>query len=100
MIESTETITWQLITTMDVAITAKGATLSKPESSSVNSAKSLFVENLSHGDIQMNVVSLDPPPLALDRQIDVLKRLELKIPASKVNGAQLDIKIRLSGQKN
>ncbi len=100
MIESTETITWQLITTMDVAITAKGATLSKPESSSVNSAKSLFVENLSHGDIQMNVVSLDPPPLALDRQIDGLKRLELKIPASKVNGAQLDIKIRLSGQKN
>jgi hypothetical protein len=100
VIESTEIITWQLITTMDVEITSEGATLSKPEYSSVTPVKKLFIENLSHSGIQMNVVSLDPPPLTLDRRIDGLKRLELKIPASKVNGEQLNIKIRLRGQKN
>ena len=48
----------------------------------------------------MNIVSLDPPPLALDRRIENLKRIELKIPVSEVTGGKLDIKIRLKGQKN
>ena len=98
--ESTETITWQLITTFDIDITKEGATISKPEYSSVTPVKKLFVENLSHPDIKMNIVSLDPPPLMLDRRIEGLKRLELNIPSSIVTGGKIDIKIRLKGQKN
>ena len=98
--EDTEIITWQLMTTMAVEITPQGATISKPEYSSVSPVKKLFIENLSHPEIQMNIVSLDPPPLALDRRIENLKRIELKIPASQVSGGKLDIKIRLEGQKN
>ena len=33
--ESTETITWQLITTFDIEVTGEGATISKPEYSSI-----------------------------------------------------------------
>ena len=62
--------------------------------------KKLFVENLSHPDIKMNIVSLDPPPLELDRRIEGLKRLELNIPSSLVTRGKIDIKIRLKGQKN
>jgi hypothetical protein len=48
----------------------------------------------------MNVVSLDPPPIDLDRRIEGLKRIELNIPASSVSDNKLGIKIRLRGQKN
>ena len=98
--ESTKKITWQLITTYDVEITTDGVTISKPEYSSILPVKKLYVENLSHPQIQMNVVSLDPPPIDLDRRIEGLKRIELNIPVSSVNDNKLAIKIRLRGQKN
>ena len=98
--DETELITWQLMTTLDVEITSNGATLSKPEYSSTTPVKKLYIENLSHSDIQMNVVSLDPPPLELDRRIENLKRIELKIPASLAESGKLDIKVKLRGQKN
>ena len=98
--ESTKTITWQLISTYDIEITEEGATISKPENSSVKSVKKLFVENISHPDIKMNIVSLDPPPLELDRRIEGLKKLELNIPSTLVTKGKIDIKIRLRGQKN
>jgi hypothetical protein len=98
--DETELITWQLLTTLDVEITSNGATLSKPEYSSNTPVKKLYIENLSHSDIQMNVVSLDPPPLELDRRIENLKRIELKIPASRAESGKLDIKVKLMGQKN
>jgi len=98
--DETELITWQLMTTLDVEITSNGATLSKPEYSSNTPVKKLYIENLSHSDIQMNVVSLDPPPLELDRRIENLKRIELKIPASLAESGKLDIKVKLRGQKN
>ena len=98
--DETELITWQLMTTLDVEITSNGAMLSKPEYSSITPVKKLYIENLSHSDIQMNVVSLDPPPLEWDRRIENLKRIELKIPASRAESGKLDIKVKLRGQKN
>ena len=98
--EMTEIVTWQLITTLDVEITPEGATIYKSEYSSVTPVKKLYVENISHPKIQMNVVSLDPPPLALDRRVKGLKRIELKIPSSNIEGKNLNIKVRLRGQKN
>ena len=98
--EITEIVTWQLITTLDVEITPEGATIYKSEYSSLTPVKKLYVENISHPKIQMNVVSLDPPPLALDRKVKGLKRIELKIPSSNIEGKKLNIKVRLTGQKN
>ena len=98
--ESTETITWQLITTFDIEVTGEGATISKPDFSSTTPQKKLFVENLSHPNISMKVISLDPPPLELDRRIEGLKRLELNIPTAQIDAGKLEIKLRLRGQKN
>jgi len=98
--ESTETITWQLITTFDIEVTGEGATISKPEYSSITPQKKLFIENISHPNISMKVISLDPPPLELDRRIEGLKRLELNIPTEQIDAVELEIKVRLRGQKN
>jgi hypothetical protein len=100
VVEATQIVTWQLITTLDVEVTSEGATIFKPEYSSVTPVKKLYVENLSHPEIKMNVVSLDPPPLALDRRVEGLKRIELKIPSSNIESKKLNIKVRLRGQKN
>lgn len=100
LVEATQIVTWQLITTLDVEVTSEGATIFKPEYSSVTPVKKLYVENLSHPEIKMNVVSLDPPPLALDRRVEGLKRIELKIPSSNIESKKLSIKVRLRGQKN
>jgi hypothetical protein len=100
VVEATQIVTWQLITTLDVEVTSEGATIFKPEYSSVTPVKKLYVENLSHPEIKMNVVSLDPPPLALDKRVEGLKRIELKIPSSNIESKKLNIKVRLRGQKN
>ncbi|WP_235954578.1 heparinase II/III domain-containing protein [Cyclobacterium salsum] len=72
--ENTKMITWQLMTQADVEIVPGGAILRQD-------GKQVKLENLSHPDLMVSVVSLDPAPLALDRQIDGLKRIEIRIPA-------------------
>jgi hypothetical protein len=86
--DATETITWQLMTTADVRIVEGGAVL-------IQDGKSLRLHNLSHPDIIVSVVSLYPPPLALDRRIEDLKRLDIRIPADTVEGRRTAIKVRL-----
>ncbi|MGI6519779.1 MAG: heparinase II/III domain-containing protein [Fermentimonas sp.] len=87
--DSTQLVTWQLITTSDVEIVPNGAILKQE-------GKSLRVENLSHPNLTMSVVSLYPAPLKLDRQIKGLKRVELRIPAWTIDNGKTNIKIRLS----
>jgi hypothetical protein len=70
----TKSVTWQLLTAADVEITKGGAILRQD-------GKTLKLDNLSHPGFMLSVISLDPAPLALDRQIKGLKRLELCIPA-------------------
>ena len=88
--DSTELITWQLMTQADIEYTDYGVNLLQEE-------KTLKIENLSHPELQFSVVSLYPAPLALDRQIKGLKRIELNIPAWIVRDKKEKIKIRLSG---
>lgn len=85
----TKIITWQMMTTADVKITSDGAILSQD-------GKQLMLQNLSHPEIQVNIILLDPPPLNMDKKMTGLKRIEIKIPAEKLikNGV---LKIRLSG---
>ncbi|MBC6998303.1 heparinase II/III family protein [Cytophaga sp. FL35] len=84
----TELVTWQMMTTADVIFTDSGLILHQH-------GKSLKVENLNHPEIKFSVINLDPPPLTVDRKIEGLKRLELRIPAYMADGNQLNIKVRL-----
>ncbi len=89
--EETKLITWQLMTTADVKLVDGGAIL-------IQDGKELKLENLSHSDLDISVVSLYPAPLELDRQIEGLKRLEIRIPAWTIEGKNCQIKVRLSGE--
>jgi len=88
--DKTNFITWQLMTTANVEIVEGGALLK-------HEGKELKVENLTHPEINFSVISLSPAPLELDKQIEGLKRLELRIPAWTIEGDKTRIKIRLSG---
>ena len=89
LLADTEVITWQLMTTSDVDLMPGGAILT-------NGDKQLKLDLVSHPDLSLSIISLDPPPLLLDRQIDGLKRLELRIPTYLLNGSKIKIEVRLS----
>lgn len=89
--ENTKLITWHMITTADVKPVEGGAILTQD-------GKELKLENLSHPQLDISIVSLYPAPLELDRQIEGLKRIEIRIPAWTVEGGKTKIKVRLSGE--
>ena len=91
--DSTQSITWQMMTTAKIKKLESGVMLEQE-------GKRLFVNNLSHPDISFSVVSLDPPPLQVDRTIEGLKRLELRIPAYTVQNNQTEIRVRLTNESN
>lgn len=87
--DSTKSITWQLITAADVEVTRGGALLSQD-------GKQLKLENLSHPDITVSVISLDPPPMELDRKIENLKRIEIRLPGYVFPSGDGSIRVRLT----
>ena len=89
--ENSKMITWQLMTIANVEIVDDGAILTQD-------GKILKLENLSHPEVTVSVVSLYPAPLKLDRQIEGLKRIEIRIPAWTVEGDKFKVKVRLSGE--
>lgn len=90
--DSTQSITWQLMTTAEVEVTKDGAILKQE-------GKQLTLENLSHPELRVSVISLDPPPLKLDRRIENLKRLEIRIPAYMLSEGENTLRVRLSANK-
>ena len=84
----TKMITWQMMSQADVSIVDGGAVLTQD-------GKKIMLENLSHPDIMVSVISLDPAPLKLDRQIEGLKRLEIRIPAYLIEDNTDVIKVKL-----
>jgi hypothetical protein len=88
--DNTKEIKWHMMTTADVEIVDGGAVLKQ-------NGQTLKLENVSHPELMVSVVSLDPAPLELDRQMEGLKRLEIRIPAWTVEGGKTNIKVRLSG---
>ena len=91
ILEDTELITWQLMTQADVELIDGGAILSKD-------GKSIKVENLSHPELSISVISLNPPPLYVDTKKEGLKRLEIRIPVWTIEGDKTKIKVRLAGK--
>ncbi len=88
----TKLITWQLITQADVVLTDYGAILKQ-------NGQILKIINLSHPDLHFTIVQLDPPPFRLDKHIENLKRIELRIPVyTQKNNNIITIKVRLDGK--
>ena len=90
--DSTKLITWQLITTAEVQILKGGAILRLD-------GKQLHLKNLSHPELSVSVISLDPPPLQLDRKIDGLKRIEIRIPTYLFPEKDGVLTVRLSAEE-
>ena len=59
--------------------------------------QTLKLENISHPEISVSVISLDPPPLPIDKTIENLKRIEIRIPAWMIENSKTTLKVRLSG---
>jgi hypothetical protein len=89
--KTAKAVTWQLITQADVEIIKEGAILKQD-------GQILKVLNLTHPGIRFSVVSLDPPPHRLDKKIDNLKRIELRIPVSTLVDDSVKINIQLVGE--
>jgi len=90
--KNTEDLTWQMITTADMEITKGGAVLRQDE-------KKLQLEILDQPELSVSVISLDPPPFYLDRKIDGLKRIEIRLPAYLFKEGNGTIRVRLSAKE-
>ena len=86
----TKWITWQMMTQADVQPVKGGAVLRQD-------GQTLKLENISHPEISVSVISLDPPPLPIDKTIENLKRIEIRIPAWMIENSKTTLKVRLSG---
>ncbi len=89
--DSTKTIVWGLMTVADVIPVKNGAILKQD-------GKELLLSILSPGDIHVSIISLDPPPLEIDKTIENLKRIEIRIPVYKVKDRYGLLQVRLSGE--
>ncbi|MGN6164501.1 MAG: hypothetical protein ACTHOF_08170 [Flavisolibacter sp.] len=58
--------------------------------------KQLNLKIISPRQVQVGMVSLDPPPLKIDREIEGMKRIEIKIPANVFGDKKATIKVQLS----
>ncbi|HEX5024076.1 MAG TPA: heparinase II/III family protein [Agriterribacter sp.] len=87
--DSTKNITWAIMTTAEVIPTPDGAVLKQD-------GKSLDLTILSPGNVKVSTLMFDPPPMELDRKIEDLKKVEIKIPAYIFADKRGTIKVRLS----
>jgi len=88
--DSTKTITWGLMTQADVNADYQGAMLKQD-------GKTLKLTILEPSGATISLISLDPPPMEIDKTIHGLKRIELRIPAWTVKERKGSIRVRLSG---
>lgn len=71
--DTTEKVTWRMMTTAHVQTTDNGALL-------MQDGSKLAIEILEPSNLSVSVVSVDPPPLRYDKKIEGLKRIEIQIP--------------------
>lgn len=88
--DSTECITWGMMTLADVELIDHGAILKQD-------GQQLLLEIVSPENVNFSIISLDPPPLEIDKTIENLKRMEIRIPAWNVQNQSCTIMVRLSG---
>jgi hypothetical protein len=89
--DSTRNITWALMTVAHVTPVKNGAVLKQD-------GKVLKLTILSPEELNVSVISLDPPPLEIDKTIKNLKRIEIRVPAYLFSDGKGQIRVRLSGE--
>lgn len=89
--DSTRQVVWGLMTVAQITPVPNGAILNRD-------GKSLRLSILAPADMQVSVISLDPPPLSIDKTIEHLKRIEIRVPAYLFRDRKGLIRVRLSGE--
>jgi hypothetical protein len=87
--DSTKLITWAMMTKAEVIPTTDGAVLKQD-------GKQLNLHIMSPEKIKVSVIMMDPPPMKLDKRIENLKRVEIRIPAYLFTDGKGSIKVRLT----
>jgi hypothetical protein len=87
--ESTEEITWGLMTEAEVQATSDGAILQQE-------GKKLKLVITEPKNLSVSIISLDPPPLKIDKTIKKLKRIEIRVPSYLFQNKEGVIRVRLS----
>ncbi len=90
VLPGTRTVRWQMMTTATVDVTPGGALLSAE-------GRRLALRVLAPAGAKLSVVSLDPPPLALDLAMPGLKRVDVVVPAALARDGRLEIVVALEG---
>lgn len=88
--DSTKNITWGIMTQAKVQPVKNGAILKQD-------GKQLKLSILEPSEIEVSVVSLDPPPMKIDKTIENFKRIEIRVPAWILKNNEGVIKVRLEG---
>ena len=91
--DSTMSITWTMMTQADVQPIEHGAILQQ-------NGKELKLTIMEPENLNIAVMSLDPPPLEIDKTIQGLKRIEIRVPAYLFDEQQGLIRVRLSTKEN
>jgi hypothetical protein len=89
--DSTETIVWGLMTQAEVQPTKNGAIL-------MQEGEELELSILEPEGLSISIISLDPPPMKIDKTMENLKRIEIRVPAWVFDGSEGKIIVRLSGK--
>lgn len=89
--DSTKFVTWAIMTTAEVIPTTDGALLKQD-------GKQLKLKILSPGNVKVSTIMMDPAPMKLDRQIEGLKKVEIRIPAWLFSEKKGSIAVRLSSE--
>lgn len=89
--DSTQTITWAMMTQADAVVMPGGVML-------IQGNKTLKVKLLQPQNISCEIISKDPAPLPYEMTLPGLKRLEFRIPASAFKTKDAKIIVELSGE--
>lgn len=89
--DSTRTITWALMTVAQVIPIRNGAILRQD-------GKQVKLSILAPGELEVSVISLDPPPLEIDKTIKNLKRIEIRMPAYIFPDGKGMLRVQVSGE--
>lgn len=88
--QATRSVTWNLITRADVAVTDTGATLTQD-------GQQLVLEVNQPATFEVEVIPLSPPPLPYDKDLPGLKRIEVHVAPASLEKAPLEIELRGGG---
>ena len=91
--DSTGSITWGFMTLADVQPTDDGAILHQD-------GKELKLKIVQPENLNVSIICLDPPPMEIDKTIEGLKRIEIRIPDYILKETQGEIRVRLSMKEN